>query len=88
VTAFLKGLSEAGYVVELSQRYVRLTTASVQPRVAWRPTVMDGTADPDAASRDPACPPNAAIREIVALNIAYCPWIRARRAGRAHAGGR
>jgi hypothetical protein len=53
-----------------------------------RPTVTDGTADPDAAFRDPACPPNAAIRGIVALNIAYCPRIRARRAGRVHAATR
>jgi hypothetical protein len=66
---------------------VRLTTASVQPRVTWRTTVMDRIADPDAAFRDPAYPPNAAIRGIVALNTAYCPRIGARRAGRMHAGG-
>jgi hypothetical protein len=58
-----------------------LVNAARSPAETRRPAVTRGAADPDAGFRDPAGPPHAAIG-IIALDIAHCTGIGARRPSR------
>jgi hypothetical protein len=74
------GLLILSIVVQLMQRGSP-NDAARSPADTRRPTVAHGTADPDAGFRDPARAPDATIG-VIALDIAHCARIRARRCTR------